>query len=137
MGEDLSGDEDVSYVDPRDNSTATGPTVEDENNPVAGCSSSNLIPKKSTKSDVWRHFGLKHKHGMAFELDKPVCRLCSVKESAKDVNITNLFAHFKTKHPEMYLEVKKLSSKTEKTQPAKCYHPKKLSITESFLRGKN
>ena len=114
LGEDLGGDEDVSTVDPRDNSTATGPTVEDENNSVTGCSSSNLIPKKGTKSDVWRHFGLQHKDGMAFELDKPVCRLCLVKVSAKDGNTTNLFAHLKTKHPEMYLEVKKLSSKTEK-----------------------
>ena len=53
-----------------------------------------------------------------------------------DVNTMNSFAHFKTKHPEMYLEVKKLSSKTEKVQSAKCCHPNQLSIIESFLRGK-
>ena len=111
--EDLTEDEDMSIVEP-DNSTATSATVEGENNsPITGYSSSNLITKKGTKSEVQHHFGLKHKDEMVFEMDKPVCRLCSAKVSTKDSNTTILFAHLKTKHPEVYVEVKKLSLKTK------------------------
>ena len=65
--------------------------------------------------------------------DKPVCRLCSAKVSAKDGNTMNLFAHLKTKHPELYVEAKKRSSKIVTTRSTKCCYPNQLSIKESFL----
>ena len=38
----------------------------------------SLVAKKNTKSQVWRHFGLKQVDGRTMEADKPVCRECSV-----------------------------------------------------------
>ena len=43
-----------------------------------------------------------------------VATVCLAKVSAKYGSTWNLFAHLQTKHPEMYVEVKKLSWKTEK-----------------------
>ena len=108
-------DEDVSIIEPAERPADIGNgTVADEGESVGHSSGSiDLIPKKGTKSEVWRHFGLAQENGMVVGKDKPVCRLCSVKVSAKDGNTTNLFAHLKTKHPEVYVEVKKRLSKID------------------------
>ena len=130
-------DEDVSIVEPTERPADIGRTATDEGESVGHSSSSiDLIPKKGTKSEVWRHFGLAQENGMVVGKDKPVCRLCSAKVSAKDGNTTNLFAHLKTKHPELYVEAKKSSSKIATTRSTKCCYPNQLSIKESLLRGK-
>ena len=128
-------DEDVSIVEPAERPADIGSgTATDEGESVGHSSSSiDLIPKKGTKSEVWCHFGLAQENGMVVGKDKPVCRPCSAKVSAKDGNTTNLFAHLKTKHPELYVEAKKRSSKIATTRSTKCCYPNQLSIKESFL----
>ena len=124
-------DEDVSIIDPANIGSGT---AADEGESVGHSSSSiDLIPKKGTKSEVWHHFGLTQENGMVVGKDKLVCRLCSAKVSTKDGNTTNLFAHLKTKHPELYVEAKKRSSKIATTQSTKCCYPNQLSIKELFL----
>ena len=41
----------------------------------------SLVAKKNTKSDVWRHFGLRQIYGRV--VDKPVCRECFSEVRAK------------------------------------------------------
>ena len=89
------------------------PLNEMEGNSEVSGSNIDLVPKKGTKSEVWRHFGLCQRDGAIVDIDKPVCRLCSLKVSAKQGNTTSLFAHLKNKHPDVYIEVKKLSAKKE------------------------
>ena len=129
-------DEDVSIVEPAERPADIGSeTATDEGESVGHSSSSiDLIPKKGTKSEVWRHFGLVQENGMVVGKDKPVCRLCSANVSAKDGNTTNLFAHLKTKHPELYVEAKKRSSKIATTRSTKCCYPNQLSIRVIFAR---
>ena len=90
-------------------------------------------PKKDTKPEVWHHFGLKQKDGIVVDMKKPVCRQCLLKVSAKRGNTSNLFAHLKTKHPDVYVEVTKLLSKKENR--SKCTQDQP-SIKESILQEK-
>ena len=111
------------------------PLNEMEGNSEVSGSNIDLVPKKGTKSEVWRHFGLCHcqRDGAIVDIDKPVCRLCSLKVSAKQSNTTNLFVHLKNKHPDVYIEVKKLSAKKE-SRLKHSQHADQPSIKESFLR---
>ena len=63
---------------------------------------SEFIPKKETKSEVWHHFGLRHEDRIVIDINKPVCKLCLSNLCAKDGNTTNLYAHLKNKHPDVY-----------------------------------
>ena len=82
---------------------------EDESNTRCSTSTSgsNLILKKGTKLEVWHHFGLQQKDGAVIEVDKPVCRLCSLKVLVKYGNTTNLFIHLKTSIPKCMYKLRK------------------------------
>ena len=88
--------------------SANEPTNEDKSNAECSISGIILVPKKGTKSKVRRHFGLEQKDGIVVDMEKPVRRQCLLKVSAKRGNTSNLFAHLKTKNPDMYVEVQKL-----------------------------
>ena len=99
-----------------------------------GGSLPELLPKKGTTSEVWRHFGLRHKDGVIIERDKPVCKYCCTNISAKDGNTTNLYSHLKNKHPNVYA-----TTNMKSLQPAKRKSsdrdPEQPTIQDSFLRG--
>ena len=67
-----------------------------------------LVKKKNTKSPVWNHFGLRADDKglpIAEDEDKPVCRKCFRTVPAKTGNTTNLIAHLRDNHPDLYSEI--------------------------------
>jgi len=64
-------------------------------------------PTKRTKSKVWAYFGsFKNAEGQLVEDKYPVCRTCKKKVAAKGSNITDLLAHFREHHPQLYSQCK-------------------------------
>jgi len=62
---------------------------------------------KCTKSEVWSYFGfLKNAEGQLVEDSYPVCRTCRKKVAAKGSNTTNLLAHLRDHHPQLYSQCK-------------------------------
>ena len=74
-------------------------------------SSQSLVRKPQAISVVWDYFGLKtNQNGTVIvtEEQKPVCRTCHKSAPAKGGNTSNLMAHLKEHHPELYVEAKKV-----------------------------
>ena len=70
-------------------------------------SSQSLVRKPRAVSVVWDYFGLKtNENGTVIvtEEQKPVCRTCHRSVPAKGGNTSNLMAHLKEHHPELYTE---------------------------------
>ena len=56
----------------------------------------NLTKKYSTKSLVWKHFGLMtDESGGGVQPDSPVCRICGTQVRARTGNTSNLLSHLK------------------------------------------
>ena len=86
---------------------------------ASGCSTSSSAPnvtlccgipvvkKRNTTSVVWDYFGLKaHSDGglVSSEAHLPVCRSCGKSVPVKGGNTTNLLAHLRDHHPDLYAE---------------------------------
>ena len=100
----------------------------------SGVALPELLPKKGTKSEVWHHFGLRHEDGKLIEIGKPVCKLCSSIVSAKDGNTTNLYAHLRNKHPDVYAATKMKGSQPRKRSNHR--ESGQTTIQDSFLHGR-
>ena len=74
-------------------------TEEDDIRTVTPVSSSSLVTKKNTRSQVWCHFGLKQVDGRIVKGDKSVCRECFVQVCVKLGKTSNLHSHLKMNHP--------------------------------------
>ena len=99
-------------------------------NTVNSCT---LVAKNNSKSDIWRHFGLRQIDGRIVEVDKPVCRECFVEVCAKLGNTSNLYSHLKTKHPDLYADLQK-SSQSKKQSSVQQNSDQPL-IKKALLRG--
>ena len=74
---------------------------------LSGESSQSLVHKPQVVSVVWDYFSLKtNKNGTVIitEEQKPVCRTCHRSVPAKGGNMSNLMAHLKEHHPELYTQ---------------------------------
>jgi len=109
-------------------------TEEENSSTVMPLSSDDisLVAKKNTKSQVWRHFGLKQVDGKVVETDKPVCRECSMQVCAKFGNTSNLYSHLKTNHPDLYTVLAKSSQSKGLSKP----NSDQPTIKEALLMGK-
>ena len=70
-------------------------------------SSQSLVHKLRAVSVAWDYFGLKtNKNGttVVTEEQKPVCQTCHRSVPVKGGNTSNLMAHLKEHHPELYAE---------------------------------
>ena len=64
-----------------------------------------LVKKPNTTSIVWNYFGLEANKGGTPKPDKnPICRSCKRSIPAKGGNTSNLMAHLKEHHAELYVE---------------------------------
>jgi len=67
-------------------------------------------PTNRTKSEVWAYFGFfKNAEGQLLGDNYPVCRTCKKKVAAEGSNTTNLLAHFRVHHPQLYSQCKRTS----------------------------
>ncbi|XP_062923842.1 E3 SUMO-protein ligase ZBED1-like [Mobula hypostoma] len=66
-----------------------------------------LVEKSNTTSEVWRYFGFQPgSDGRPENIETPVCKICFRVIPAKASNTSNLYAHLKSQHPHIYIEVK-------------------------------
>ena len=64
-----------------------------------------LVKKPNATSIVWNYFGLEANKGGTPKPDKnPICRSCKRSIPAKGGNTSNLMAHLKEHHAELYVE---------------------------------
>ena len=92
-----------------------------------------LVDKKNTKSEVWKHFALRTDRltGTATDSDKPVCKLCNATVSAKYGNTSNLFAHLKNQHVDVYDTIKRMSNEKRAGKSSE-----QSTIIESFAKAR-
>lgn len=75
-----------------------------------------LVEKSNTTSEVWRYFGFQPgSDGRPENIETPVCKICFRVIPAKASNTSNLYAHLKSQHPHIYLEVKSKSNQAPTT----------------------
>lgn len=60
-------------------------------------------PSKKVKSVVWEYFGFTNKTQQ--KDDTPTCRKCLKKVPAPQANTSNLRAHLREKHPDLFAEI--------------------------------
>jgi len=68
------------------------------------------VKKKGSKSVVWNYFGLlANENGVVLQEreDEPVCRTCKKSVRAKSGNTSNLLAHLRDHHADLYSEAAK------------------------------
>ncbi|XP_007888700.1 E3 SUMO-protein ligase ZBED1 [Callorhinchus milii] len=82
-----------------------------------------LVEKSNTTSEVWRYFGFQPgSDGRPENIETPVCKICFRVIPAKASNTSNLYAHLKSQHPHIYIEVKGKPNQTP-TTPTSCGEP--------------
>ncbi|KAL7374943.1 hypothetical protein ABVT39_009473 [Epinephelus coioides] len=74
-----------------------------ESEPEGDAETTLYPPNKKVKSVVWEFFGFVNKKQEKDE--PPVCRRCLKKVPAPRANTSNLRAHLKEKHPDLFTEV--------------------------------
>ncbi len=75
-------------------------------------SGQQLTEKCSTKSTVWKYFGLiADDSGRGSQQDNPVCRICGMQVRAATGNTSNLLSHLKNKHPKVHSKVRLLMNR--------------------------
>ena len=70
----------------------------------------NLLKMKGSKSVVWNYFGLQaNENGVVLQEveDEPMCRTCKKSVRAKSGNTSNLLAHLRDHHADLYAEASK------------------------------
>ena len=68
-------------------------------------SSQPPVKKPHSVSVVWDYFGLRTaENGRIIQDDKPVCQTCIREVPAKGGNTSNLMAHLREHHPDLYTE---------------------------------
>ena len=90
-----------------------------------------LVQKKGTKSIVWKYFGLKAGDGglaVRGEEERPVCKTCNRRVQCKGGNTTNLFAHLRDGHPELYKEAMETRLDGSKGKRKETNQPKIASV---------
>ena len=99
---------------------------EDETEPQV-----ELVAKRKTIASVWKHFGFEaDEKGQPQSPDRPKCCMCPQEVAAKDGNTSNLYSHFKNRHPDRYLQVEKKRPSTGKHD-----HPAgQPSLSEAWQR---
>ena len=79
-----------------------------------------IIKKPGGKSCMWNYFGVE-KIGDVIHKDYGICRTCSQKVPSKNGSTSNLLAHLRTKHANLYLEAQSSmagsSSRASETRP--------------------
>ena len=77
-----------------------------------------LVKKPNATSIVWNYFGLEANKGGTPKPDKnPICRSCKRSISAKGGNTSNLMAHLKEHHTELYVyTLKRFQLRSPKTK---------------------
>ena len=96
----------------------------------------SLVRKPRANSVVWDYFGLiTNDNGSVIvsEEQRPVCRTCYKSISAKGGNTTNLMAHLKEHHPELYVEALKSQISKEGSSTKKITKPAKIGTKQPTI----
>jgi len=73
-----------------------------------------LVDKPNTKSMIWNFRFVTDENGRPSNIEKPQCRICHLTVLTKTSNTKNLHFHLQQKDPQVYVELSKATSESEK-----------------------